>query len=158
MKSYSSAFCHRPNEILVLYDGQCMMCSSFIKCLDSLYSASSYTIFATEQFETACVVFGIESQRQVQAIKELSSKSLITFSKYGILGKSSAILLLMRCSGNGVIKYLSVIAPRLFGSRLLDRIYTFVSKQRLVLSRFFPASCRMDLGNIQFIHDLQSIK
>lgn len=134
---------------LLVFDGECMMCNSFIIFIDSnLRFHPFYAYSSVASFLTSC------SQSTVPPIvlsKLQSLDSILVFNDGLMYCKSSAIsFLLSHCKPY----YMRLLAKairlfNLFG--FSDFCYSFIAPRRHYISRLFSSSCRLNFESIRLL-------
>ena len=143
-------------KLFLIYDEECLMCNNFIFYLDKFYLNTKLPIHvfsSIEKLQELSILdpnnfsFLIESNHDINRLKEISLSSIILIIENKIYIKSEAIVKILIKSKN---TYMSILGKILFyiNPKLRDTIYTFIAKNRLKISKIFKKKCSIKFSNI----------
>jgi len=134
---------------LIIFDGECMMCNSFMLFIDDMLSGES-TICAYSSIgsflESNSIHSPVELRQRLEALN-----SILVIDTGVLYSKSSSISYLLRYSSKPTLVFLSRFIDffNIFG--FSDFAYSLVATNRRIISRIFPRVCRLRLSSINLL-------
>ena len=139
-KLKKSNYSNGKESIFLIFDGECAMCSSFIKWLDLIYKSSKYKLYVTSSIDNLINTnfsknFDLKNI-DFNYLESIREKTLIYIGpNEKLLIRSKAILVLFYNSGNLLLKLIAKFLS-IFPKNFLDVFYILISKNRYKLSVF----------------------
>ena len=127
--------------MLIIYDQECMMCSSFISFIDKcLANCSNPPSIASSLNQSDLSLLDID-QSQLSYIERIAAVTIVVISGKRVYIKSAALGLIFANADPAILRLLSKILLDGRLDKILDIAYDVLSSHRLLLSSLFRKKC-----------------
>ena len=130
------------NDLLIIYDGKCGMCNSFISWADRVMRNSKDSSWLVSSVDKQSLLVLEISAEAVNRVEKLVDSTVVVIHGGRVYAKSAAIGMVLSKSDILLIRQLARLSRIMPIGWLLDMIYDSISSKRAYLSRFFRRGCQ----------------